>query len=154
MTDALLMQLQEIAKRRAYLVMLLHKAYRKEFKDINLTRESGGLLYAIKEGDLSQAELADRFHITEASLSGRISRLKRDGYLNKVPDPKDHRKYRLELTDKANQELGEVEEKIARSSRLMFKGFTDEDLKQIHHYYKLLCHNLEEIIEGETDAQA
>ncbi|MGM9905166.1 MarR family transcriptional regulator, partial [Lactobacillus sp.] len=69
------------------MTMLLHKVYHAEFKDMQLTRESGGLLYAIKTTKFNQTELARLFHITQASLSGRIKRLERDGYLIRVTDP-------------------------------------------------------------------
>lgn len=147
-------RLGEIIQKRAYLNMLMHKLYQQEFKDIHLTRESGGLLFAIKKTNYNQTDLADLFHITQASLSGRIKRLERDGYLVRVTDPNDRRKYRLELTAKANQELDEVIAKMKKCNKQMFQGLTDEDFQEIIRIHEQVCHNLEAMIKEDADGQA
>ena len=147
-------RLGEIIQKRAYLNMLMHKLYQQEFKDIHLTRESGGLLFAIKKTNYNQTDLADLFHITQASLSGRIKRLERDGYLVRVTDPNDRRKYRLELTAKANQEMDEVIDKMNTCNAQIFQGVTDQDFEQILHFYDMISHNLEAMVKEDEDDQA
>ena len=147
-------RLGEIIQKRAYLNMLMHKLYQQEFKDIHLTRESGGLLFAIKKTNYNQTDLADLFHITQASLSGRIKRLERDGYLVRVTDPNDRRKYRLELTAKANQEMDEVIDKMNKCNAQIFQGVTDQDFEQILHFYDMISHNLEAMVKEDEDDQA
>lgn len=144
----------KVIRKRGYMTMLLHKVYHAEFKDMQLTRESGGLLYAIKTTKYSQTELARLFHITQASLSGRIKRLERDGYLVRVTEPKDRRKYRLELTAKANQELDEVIDKMNKCNAQIFQGVTDQDFEQILHFYDMISHNLEAMVKEDEDDQA
>ncbi|MBO6046117.1 MAG: MarR family transcriptional regulator [Erysipelotrichaceae bacterium] len=80
---------------------LMHLA----LKDVNLTREQVRVLSLIKYCSMSQKEIANELHITEATLSVRIKRLEQLGYLKRLSDPADKRRYTIKVTDKGNQEL-------------------------------------------------
>lgn len=80
--------------------------------------------------------------------------MERDGYLVRVTDPNDRRKYRLELTAKANQELDEVIGKMKKCNKQMFQGLTDEDFQEIIRIYEQVCHNLKAMIKEDADDQA
>ena len=80
--------------------------------------------------------------------------MERDGYLVRVTDPNDRRKYRLELTAKANQELDEVIGKMKKRNKQMFQGLTDEDFQEIIRIHEQVCHNLEAMIKEDADDQA
>jgi DNA-binding MarR family transcriptional regulator len=70
------------------------------------------LMPLIELGQVTQAEVA-RFHfITEASAARQVRLLMKEGYLKRVPDPRDGRKFILTLTSKSTALLPNVHRRL------------------------------------------
>jgi DNA-binding MarR family transcriptional regulator len=128
----------------AHIKELVYRISEVETKDLYLNRSAAELLYMIDHTNMNQKEIAKVLCITEATLSVRIKRLEKQGYLIKEPDEKDHRRYHLYLTNKANDELEESIKRINSIHEVMLKGITKEDFEHILRIYKKIEGNLEE----------
>lgn len=72
------------------------------------------VLDADMAGDtLRQLDLADKLHITGASVSSLTDRLAQSGYLTREPHPHDRRSVALKPTQKAHDQVGETLRKMS-----------------------------------------
>ena len=78
--------------------------------------EISALFYLFTEGTSTPTELAARLQITSASVTELVERLGRVGLARRAPHPHDRRKVVLSLTDAAQQQVGEMFERIAVST--------------------------------------
>ncbi|HZJ86906.1 MAG TPA: MarR family transcriptional regulator, partial [Erysipelothrix sp.] len=86
-------------------ILTLEESFLKS-KGIVLSMSEVHTLEAIeKSEDKSMSEIAKRLRITQGTLTVNINRLTKKGYVYRVQDEKDRRRYRLKLTDKATDIL-------------------------------------------------
>ena len=78
--------------------------------------EMSALFFLFAEGTSTPTELANRLQITTASVTELVERLGRAGLARRAPHPHDRRKVVLSLTDAAQQQVGEMAERIAVST--------------------------------------
>jgi DNA-binding MarR family transcriptional regulator len=78
--------------------------------------EISALFYLYTEGTSTPTELAGRLQITTASVTELVERLGRAGLARRAPHPHDRRKVVLSLTEAAQQQVGEMFERIAVST--------------------------------------
>lgn len=140
-----------ILSRKKAIDAKMSKLFFYEFKGSALTRESGILLYLIWKTDLSQAEIAKHLHITQATLSERIKRLERDGYLRRVPDEKDRRKHKLVLNEKAGQEVDDCIIRINKMHEKIFKNLNTDDYDHVMHILDVIEENMKGMLEEYSD---
>ncbi len=129
----------------AHVKEMMNQRFMCDTKDFKLNRQSAELLYLIDHTSKSQKEIAEILCIREATLSVRIKRLEKIGYLRKEADEKDRRRYRLFLTDKARDELDEGIQKVNEFYDVLTKGLTQEDIESLLRVYKKVEKNLEEM---------
>ncbi len=98
---------------------------------------------------MSQKCLAKILHISEATLSVRISRLEKNGYVIREVNPNDKRYYNLKVSDKGKKLLDENFEVIKNTMASIFEGIQDEDFEYILSLLNKLKSNIER---GEQDA--
>lgn len=126
---ALLPALQQWATARAQRAGEPHQLSLRQF----------AALHAIREGATSPGELARRWQVTPAVLTGIIDRLERRGLVRREPDPEDRRRLRLVLTEAgmaASQEIErslvwDLEERLA-TARLEDLAALDRTLPLLH----------------------
>ena len=78
--------------------------------------EMSALFFLFTEGTSTPTELANRLQITTASVTELVERLGRAGLARRAPHPHDRRKVVVSLTDAAQQQVGEMFERIAVST--------------------------------------
>lgn len=137
--------------RRKAIEAKMDKLFFYRFKNSPLTRESATLLYLVQKTDLSQAEIAKHLHITQATLSERIKRLERDGYLTRVPDPKDKRKHKLVLNEKAEEEVNDCVKRINKMAEQLFKNLTADDYDHVMHILDVVEENMKGMLKEYRD---
>jgi DNA-binding MarR family transcriptional regulator len=73
-------------------------------------RSDFAVLAALTEfGALSQADLGRRLGLDRANVNGIVTRLERDGFVQRTPDPGDRRRLLLTPTDEGAARLVELE---------------------------------------------
>ena len=95
------------------------------------------------EGDLSQAELADRLGIEAPTLVGVLDRMERDGWLDRYGCPQDRRKKRIRATEKAELVWTRMAECAHRVRAQAIEGFSSEELLQLKNFCERLRVNLQ-----------
>lgn len=98
--------------------------------------EISALFYLFTEGTSTPTELAGRLQITTASVTELVERLGRAGLARRAPHPHDRRKVVLSLTEAAQEQVGEMFERIAvstaRCTSLLEAGERETVLRFLH----------------------
>lgn len=114
----------------------LHRSARNYFRREFLNTELGGgahsfLLLLFHEDGLTQHELTQRLNFDKAHTTRAIQRLKAAGYITRQRDPKDHRAYRIYLTQKARQLEPEIRRILGHWSEVISDGLSDAELEDL-----------------------
>jgi len=93
----------------------------------------------------SQKEVADRLHVSPASLATSLKRLEKAGFLGRSIDDQDQRVNKIELTEKGKEAVNTCHLQMMSIDRLMMRGFSDDEQNQLHGLLARLNANLETI---------
>lgn len=94
--------------------------------------------------DISQVQLAENLEISPAAVTHVLKKLETERYIERNINQEDNRSNRLFITDKGMQVIEKSRLLFEETEEEMFRGFSDEELKQLCAYYKRICENLEE----------
>ncbi|HEU5434220.1 MAG TPA: cytochrome P450, partial [Thermomicrobiales bacterium] len=95
-------------------------------------------LSTIREGAASPGELARRWQVTPAVLTGIVDRLERRGLVRREPDPADRRRLRLTLTDAGLAASHEVERALTDDLATQLASASPDALAELDHALALL----------------
>jgi MarR family transcriptional regulator, transcriptional regulator for hemolysin len=120
-----------------------HRAVTEEVAPHGITyRQSLVLAWLAIEGELSQAELANKMLVEPPTLVGILDRMERDGWITRNSCPSDRRKKLVRPTDAAEP----VWEKIAAGARRVraqaTEGFTEQEFETLKHLLDRVNQNL------------
>lgn len=76
----------------------------------------------------SQKELAEHLQITPAAVTGALKKLEADGYIDKSLGH-DNRFNEIQITKKGSEVVERSKEIFATTDRLLFEGFSDDELE-------------------------
>jgi MarR family transcriptional regulator for hemolysin len=93
------------------------------------------LLIEQAEGDITQQELADLLDTDKVSIVRIIDYLSDNGYVNRIKNANDRRKYSLKLTAKAKKETSKIQTAINEVTASAFKGISNS---QKQFFYQTL----------------
>ena len=96
--------------------------------DLDLSLRQYAALRGIQEGARSATDLARRWEVTPAVITGVIDRLERRGLVRREADPADRRRLRLALTDTGLEMSRSVEGQMTRELAAHLAGATPADL--------------------------
>lgn len=107
-----------------------------KLKNLDIERNFYSLILIEEgEGNLTQQDLACLLDSGKVSVVRIVDYLSEKGYVKRVNDPSDRRKFRLILTNKAEKELPLIREAISEVTQSALKGFPD---KKIEEFYNIL----------------
>lgn len=93
----------------------------------------------------SQKEIADRLHVSPASLATSLKRLEKAGFLARSIDGQDQRINKIELTGKGKEAVSTCHLQMQSIDRLMMRGFSEDEQTLLHGLLARLNDNLETI---------
>jgi len=93
-------------------------------------------------------EIRRRMVVRNADVPRLVDRLKDTGWVRRVPDPKDGRACRVQLTEEGRQKVGELYPKIQAFSRQLESAFSIPEQEQLHRLMDKLRETLRRELEG------
>lgn len=93
----------------------------------------------------AQQELAQRLHVSPATIASSLNSLERMGYITRQPDGGDRRKKRIAITDKGRDARGRCIAVFDRVDAQLYAGFSPQELAQLQGYYQRMLANLKAI---------
>ncbi|MHB1355226.1 MAG: MarR family winged helix-turn-helix transcriptional regulator [Anaerolineae bacterium] len=120
-----------------------HQRAHELLEIIGLYRGQPPVLYALWEQEgLTHRELAERLHITPATISRMLQRMEKTGFIRRRPDAKDQRVSRVYLTDAGRAIRIAVQAIWIQMEADTFTGFSSEELELLRSFLLRLRANL------------
>jgi len=101
------------------------------------------LIIEAGKGQITQQDLAELLDSDKVSVVRIIDYLSNKGYVERVKDLADKRKYGLILTLKAENEMPLIKKAIEEVTRDAFKGLKEEKIKELYNTLNIIRNNLE-----------
>lgn len=90
----------------------------------------------------SQRELADRLHVSPATVAASLKSLERNGYVERSADPEDARRNRLSITRKAEEALEAGRAVFRAVDEVMLSGFSEAEIEALDAFHQRMLENL------------
>lgn len=132
----------------------LHRMYlERELNKSGVYRSQHQILMFISRcPNASQKEIANRQHVSTATIAVSLKKMEKGGYISRVADKDDNRFNQICITPKG-QAVVEGSEKIFKKvENALFAGFTDEELDQFEGFLDKVRLNLEYLFQ-ESDTK-
>lgn len=114
--------------------------FRPILQEIPLTEQQWRVIRALDEhGELESKQLADLCCILSPSLTGIISRLEQQGYIQRRRSPEDQRRVLISLTDKAKEMFDRVSPRLEARYQEITRQFSRENMDQLNKLLNQLC---------------
>ena len=89
------------------------------------------LLELNRWGELNQRELAERTHVTPATMSGTLKRMEKNGFIIRTADENDARISRVRLTEEGKEQCKIARGIFDQTCRRMLDCLDDDSLSQL-----------------------
>lgn len=100
------------------------------------------LLIEAGEGNLTQQELAEKLSCDKVHVVRIIDYLSANGYVNRVQNPRDRRKYGLEITEKAKNAIPGIQKAFQKTSALVLNNLSATQVDELYAILKIIEKNL------------
>jgi len=100
------------------------------------------LLIEQNEGKITQQDLATMLHSDKVSLVRIIDYLCGQGYVERVTNSTDKRKYGLLLTDKAKKDIPKIKKALKEVTALAFKDLKPDQIGEFLNTLNIIKNNL------------
>lgn len=97
-------------------------------------------LHQNKELDIA-SEIVENLMISKSHVSYTVEKLKNKGYIIKVQDEKDKKKFHLKLTEKADNILKIIKSEQNKLNYISFKDITENEKKQFIQTFNKILNN-------------
>lgn len=95
-----------------------------------------------KEEGLTQRQLLDRVEVEQATIANTLSRMERDGLIERRPHPQDRRAQQIFLTQKSRDLQGAATTAISDAEDAMFAGFRRFERELLKEYMRRAIENV------------
>lgn len=127
-----------------WLSRLLSKHTDQQLAEVGLTVSQLPVLVALKNGDSrTQKELADLAGVTQPSMAQLLSRMEREGLVQRTPSRVDGRSSMISLTNLASSRLGPGRAVLRRLDDHICSILTDEERHLVTGILQKLIHRAE-----------
>jgi DNA-binding MarR family transcriptional regulator len=129
-------------------VLKMHRRCLRKEMDRRGLAEVGqpGILFMLRNHesgeDWDQKQYSEALGVSPATVAVSIKRMERAGLLSKVADPQDLRRNHLVITEKGLRLADDCIQAFQHVDVGTFKGFSEEERKQLEGYYRRMVRNL------------
>ena len=101
------------------------------------------LLELHRSGELNQRDLAERTHVTPATMSGTLKRMEKSGFILRTPDENDARISRVRLTEEGKAQFEKAKRIFDGTCHQMLECLDDESLALLKSLLTRIQENLD-----------
>ena len=141
--DSLLIKEQPLGRKLSLISRDFLSLLHSKLKQTDLDRNYYALILIEKaDGNITQQELASLLDTDKVSIVRIIDYLTEKGYVNRVANETDRRKYSLTLTAKAKQEIPTILQTITETQNQAFDGLNDSQIAEFYQTLHVIQQNL------------
>lgn len=138
----------------ANICRLHHARIHMLLESVGLYRGQPPLLFALWHQDgQTHSELAERLHVTPATITRMIQRMEKTGFLERQRDEEDQRVSRVFLTPSGRDIRTRVDQIFAQFEAETFNAFNDDELAALCDFLQRIRNNLEVITREDKENQ-
>jgi DNA-binding MarR family transcriptional regulator len=100
----------------------------------------------------SQKDIAERLHVSPASLAMSLKRLQKGGFIERCADANDQRVNKIQLTEKGRLAIRVCRFQVSMFDRQMIAGFSAEEQDQLSAFLARIYANLANVRMDEIEA--
>ena len=156
----------EQERRLGFILRMIHNNIKNIIRKSSPEGEKGpgtqlqrgilGYLYHHREQPVYQRDIEKEFRISRATATNTLQVMERNGFIVRKALDKDARLKRIQMTEEALQNHGQIEAHIDMMNRRMLQGLTRQETDELYRLLDVVMKNLEEL-DGElgdrTDGQ-
>jgi len=125
---------------------LLRRALGTRLQEERMTlRQWEVLAMLFRCGACSQTQIAECLGIEPHTLTGVVTRMERDGWLERIPCPKDRRRYTVHPTRRAERVWARAAEFCREARKKALDGFTESEVLAFKEMCERIQKNLEDL---------
>lgn len=113
-----------------------------ELQHLDIERSFYPLMLIEAGNGITQQELADKLLCDKVQVVRIIDYLSSNGYVERVQNQTDKRKYELTITEKARLVLPDIKKAISNTSSIAMKGLSENQVSQLYSMVSLIESNL------------
>ena len=115
---------------------------RAELSHLDIDRSFYPLLLIESRNGMTQQELARELSCDKVQVVRIIDYLSKHGYVQRIQNPSDKRKYELTITEKARLLIPEIRKVIDNTTAIAFKGLSEKQTDELYEILNILEINL------------
>ena len=128
----------------------IHEMFRArmnvDMKESDLTFSQMEILFYLEKHAaqaINQQELSDAVQVSHPTMIGLINRMEEKDLVVRRTDPLNRRSRYIEMTQKSQEILRQTRERRHRNDRMLVKGFTDEETKELNRLLGMVYRNMQ-----------
>lgn len=113
-----------------------------EYKEYNIgAGQYQFLVYLYVKDGITHEELTEKIGVDKAATTRAIAKLEQAGYIKRVMDEKDKRRYYIFLTEYAKQNKDKIVSVSKRWENNLVEELTDEEIEQLYNIFRKMTRN-------------
>lgn len=134
----------------AQICKLKHARIHTLLEGLGLYRGQPPVLQALWEQEgLMHTELARRLRVQPATITKMLKRMEKAGFVERRPDPADHRVSRVYLTEAGQAVRADVQQVWHRLEEEAFAGLSSEERTTLRRFFLHIRENLVAVTDGQ-----
>mgnify|MGYP003496716814 CR=1 FL=1 len=126
-----------------------HIFLERKLKDYNLGfSEQIILMYLAKESNINQDAIAKHYMLDKGAIAKTVTKLEGKNLIKRVQNPDNRRENLLALSPQGAAIIDYLSTGLEEWNNTIYKGLTDEDIKELHRITNIMISNVTESIEG------
>ncbi len=123
---------------------LMKRYARRFFRSMAISEAEFNLLLVLRHTttELNQNDLSLSLLVDKSNITGLIDRLVKAGLIRRVADPRDRRRYNIELLTAGRDRIDEISPAYDEMIRKVMQAFSDQECKKLIHASRKLRQGL------------
>lgn len=140
-----------ISSKRSHQMIENIISHKLAHNDITAAQSHVLMFILHQEGDVYSSDIQKKLHISGATVSGLLKKLRANGYITLEGCDTDERRRRIIVTQKAHTHHDEISDCMSGIEDKAFRGFTDEETDTLLMLIKRMADNLKNAEREERD---
>ena len=133
---------EPVGRKMNKIAKMYQAQLQKELRHLDIDRSFYPLLLIESGNGITQQELATQLHSNKVQVVRIIDYLSSNGYVERVQNPADKRKYVLTITEKAALVMPDIHQVIKTTSNSAFEGLSESKIDELYEMLDIIENNL------------
>jgi MarR family transcriptional regulator, transcriptional regulator for hemolysin len=133
---------EPIGRKMDKIARMFQAKLQENLKHLDIDRSFYPLLLIETGNGITQQELAGKLLCDKVQVVRIIDYLSTNGYVERIQNKTDKRKYELTITEKARLLIPDIKDSINSTSEIAFKGLSEIQIDELYNMLGIIENNL------------